>query len=42
MDYKVLPNEYSSNGVILKISGATRDRKILSDTRRRKPEGRRG
>ncbi len=42
MDYKVLPNEYSSNGVILKISGAKRDRKILSDTRRRKPEGRRG
>ena len=42
LDYKVLPNEYSSNGVIIKISGAKRDRQILSRTRRRKPERRRG
>ena len=42
LDYKVLPNEYSSNGVIIKISGAKRDRQILSRTRRRKSERRRG
>ena len=42
LDYKVLPNEYSSNGVIIKISGAKRDRQILSRTRRRKSKRRRG
>ena len=42
LNYKVLPNQYSSNGVIINISGAKRDRQILSRTRRRKPEGRRG
>lgn len=42
IDYKVLPNEYSSNGVIIKISEAKRDRKILSDSCRREPKGRRG
>lgn len=42
LDYMVLPNDYSSNGVIINISGAKRDRQILSRTRRRKPERRRG
>lgn len=42
LDYKVLPNEYSSNGVILKISGAKRDRQTLSSACSRQPERRRG
>ena len=41
LNYKVLPNEYSSNGVIIKISEAKRDRQILSSTRRRQSKRRR-